>query len=480
MSSDLPLPVPFTSDTKLNVLNDINTPDAPEANTYGYLYKKTASNGLFWNTLGGGETNLVAGTAVTSFGTADNIFDGGQDVSAPSNTKAGTNALLTLGDGTAGGACTAFGRDVLSALPDDTFFTCFTGFGYFAGTTLTQGSNSVLIGAFCAENFASSTNDIFIGHYAGGNGVANDSNNNVAIGYGSMSDPSFNGYDNIALGTNSMFAVTTAHDNIAIGTTCAASMTTGQSNVFMGSLTANNFQDGINCVAIGAAAMQQNVSTNSMTAVGASALLQTTGLGNTGVGFQAGSGVTSGTSNTLLGYNSAVLTGTFNNCIVLGASARASATNQIRIGFATNGSSVQTNTYIDGILGVTVDPGTGTAVNVDFTGKLGTVLSSKRYKHDINLLDNSLINKVYDLEPVSFIMNDDKNNNINYGLVAEDVRDVIPELVVFQDGIDDDGKQTVQTVKYHYLPPLLLGAIKQMKGEINELRARCEYLEGKI
>ena len=157
------------------------------------------------------------------------------------------------------------------------------------------------------------------------------------------------------------------------------------------------------------------------------------------------------------------------------ASSRANATGQIRIGFSNVQATVQSNTFIDGINGSTVDPGTSAAVLVDTLGKLGTISSSKRYKYDIQDVSPNVIDRLFEMSPKTFKYKEDPKNTSTYGLIAEDIRDLIPDIVIYSkdaDGnriMDEDGYR-VETIQYHLLVPLLVGAVRELKREITELR----------
>ena len=84
----------------------------------------------------------------------------------------------------------------------------------------------------------------------------------------------------------------------------------------------------------------------------------------------------------------------------------------------------------------------GTAVFVNGSNQLGTTTSSRRFKHDINsMADDSA--SIYQLNPVTFAYNSDETDTKQYGLIAEEVDEVFPDIVVK----DEDGQP--YTVQYH-------------------------------
>jgi endosialidase-like protein len=101
---------------------------------------------------------------------------------------------------------------------------------------------------------------------------------------------------------------------------------------------------------------------------------------------------------------------------------------------------------------------------VNSSGQLGVVPSSVRYKRDVrNMGDAS--DKLMKLRPVSFRYKADPKGAQQYGLIAEEVEKVYPELVVK----GADGKP--ETVAYHLLPAMLLNELqKQARADQNRDR----------
>ena len=108
----------------------------------------------------------------------------------------------------------------------------------------------------------------------------------------------------------------------------------------------------------------------------------------------------------------------------------------------------------------------GIPVLVDNTGLLGTVASSERFKEEIEDMEDES-SPIMDLRPVTFCYKKDQTGTMQYGLIAEEVYDIMPELVA----LDDSG--IPYSVKYHDLPALLL-------NELQKLASRVEDLEKKL
>ena len=206
------------------------------------------------------------------------------------------------------------------------------------------------------------------------------------------------------------------------------SNTTGTSN------TANGFQ-----------ALQSNTIGSTNVATGVSALLNNTaGNNNTAIGYFALSRCVLGNNNIAIGsYAGAFLTGSNNIC--LSAFGATGENNTMRLGKY----GVQKTTFIAGVSGGTVPA--GVPVIIDTLGHMGTINSSARYKENIQPMAKSS-ETILSLKPVSFRYKKelDPNAILQFGLVAEDVEKVDPDLVAR----DEEGKP--YTVRYEAVNAMLL------------------------
>src|SRR5438132_919085 len=197
--------------------------------------------------------------------------------------------------------------------------------------------------------------------------------------------------------------------------------------------------------AIGSGALLANTTANSNIAVGDSALLNnTTGSNNTAIGAGAGENLTIGDSNIDIA-----------NPGVAGESAT------IRIG-----SGNQTSTFIAGINGTAV---TGTGVVVSASGQLGVATSSARFKYEIKPMDKTS-EALFALKPVSFRYKKeiDPEGTWQFGLVAEEVQNVNPALVVR----DTEGKP--YTVRYDAVNAMLLNEFLKEHHKVEQLKQDFE------
>lgn len=250
----------------------------------------------------------------------------------------------------------------------------------------------------------------------------------------------FTGGANIGIGSLTLNAITTGTTNICIGYNVAPSLTTGVGNTIIGNQPAALLTTGTSNVAIG----------------GSSLGTLTTGSRNVAIGVLASSGINAvGSDNIHIGYSTGIAAG--------------ADTNTLRIGNGTGGGAGQINrAIISGIRGIATGVADAIAVLIDSNGQLGTVSSSRRYKENIQHL--TLGDEVLKLQPVTFTYKE--NGTPDFGLIAEEVAQVLPDIVVYKDG-------EPETVQYHKLPVLLLDALQKQDATIKELQWRIKNLENR-
>jgi len=335
---------------------------------------------------------------------------------------------------------------------------------------------------------------------AGAFALENDStgNLNTALGAYAMQDNT-NGYLNTASGAEALRFNTSGNSNTAIGAEALLINTTGSNNTAAGLSALVNSSTGSDNAAFGASALATAYGASRNTAVGSRALISAETSDNTAVGYSAlggaitgsaqddtgvGSGAlhkVQGTGNTAVGFHSGYAAVEGDNNTIVGASALSSigaGSSNIAIGAGSaqklvSGSSnidignpgaaqesgiirigtpgTQTKTYLAGIVGV---PISGSAVYVTATGQLGVAPSSERYKTDIAPIGPAA-DKLRDLRPVHFRLKNDPDGSVQYGLIAEEVDKVFPELVI------RDAGGTIQGVHYEELAPMLISELQQ-------------------
>jgi hypothetical protein len=255
------------------------------------------------------------------------------------------------------------------------------------------------------------------------------------------------------MGAFALFSNTMGIENTASGEGALQSNTTGGGNAASGYLALALSTTGHNNTANGTLALFSNTMGTNNTANGALALFSnTTGNGNTALGFQAGHDLTTGDNNIDIGVN------------VVGM---AGESNTIRIG---NLNIVAT--FIRGISGTAV---AGTAVVVDANGQLGVAPSSKRFKNDIKPMEKAS-EALLSLKPVTFRYKKqiDPKGTSQFGLVAEDVEKVNPDLVVR----DKNGE--IYTVRYDQVNAMLLNEFLKEHRKVEQQQVRISELNSRL
>lgn len=277
---------------------------------------------------------------------------------------------------------------------------------------------------------------------------------------------------NVGLGLDALQNVTLGEFNVAIGGPAPlGSLTTGSSNVALGRALVDN-TTGHNNIGIGTNALaSQTIGSNNI-GIGTNALLsQATGSNNIGIGTNALLEVTSGSNNIAIGILAAAnVLGSGNGNIHIGHAGAASDSSTIRIG------SAQLRTFIAGIRGTATGVADAIPVMIDSNGQLGTVSSSRRYKDDIRDMGVAS-SRIHQLRPVTFRYVKPYRNGarpVQFGLIAEEVAEVFPELVV----VNQDGQP--ETVKYQDLTPMLLNELQNEHVRGTRHAARIEELEAEV
>ncbi len=186
------------------------------------------------------------------------------------------------------------------------------------------------------------------------------------------------------------------------------------------------------------------------TAIGSYCLISnTTGVLNTAVGVSALAAHVSGDKNTALGYVAGGNVTTANNVICIGA--------------LVGGANVDNSCYIGNIWN---QPGGSQAVYVNSDGKLGLQTSSRRFKDEIQPMEQAS-EVIYSLKPVSFRYKPEiePTRPRGFGLIAEDVEKVSPNLVTRS----SDGK--VNSVRYDAVNAMLLNEFLKEHRKVEELQA---------
>jgi hypothetical protein len=330
---------------------------------------------------------------------------------ARGNTAGGTNAVVNV---TTGSNNTGFG---LSALQRNTIGDFNTASGYAALFFNTTGDHNTASGALALLSNTTGSFNTASGEQALQNNTTG--NTNTATGYRALY-LNTTGIYNTASGTGALYSNTTGSNNTATGINALPFLTAGNNNTSLGSPTLYKLTAGSNNLALGA---------------------------------NAGSNLKSGSNN-----------------VYLANAGAASESSAIRIG------SNQSRTFIAGIRARRTGAANAVPVVIDSNGQLGTINSSARFKKDIqDMADAS--HKLLQLRPVTYRYkeaDDNGANPIEYGLIAEEVAKVYPDLVAH----GADGQ--IETVQYHKLTPMLLNELQNMNKSLQAANQQGESLASQL
>ena len=360
------------------------------------------------------------------------------------NTATGRSALRlnTTGDNN-----TATGTEALRSNTDGSFNTAA---GEDALRSNTTGDNNTGTGASALQDNTTGFDNTATGVQA----LQDNStgNSNTAIGASALLRNT-TGAGNTATGADALRSNTDGFFNTATGNEALQSNGTGSFNTAMGDGAMSDNTTGGENTAMGVSALGSNTTGRVNTAVGRTALANnTTGSRNTAIGSNALNRNTTGTDNTALGRLAGFNQTTGSNNIYIDHVGNSGESNIIRIG----------------------DPGhTGGAF---IAGVQVVAPSSRRFKKDIHDMDSASSGLMH-LRPVTFRYKKayaDGERPLQYGLIAEEVAEVYPELVVR----NDEGQ--VQTVQYHKLNSMLLNEVQKQNREIEKQAERMEAQQEQI
>jgi hypothetical protein len=377
-------------------------------------------------------------------------------------------------DGGYPGNNTAEGNNALFNLTTGLYNTALGGLALYSNTGGSGNTATGLSALYHNTTGASNTANGRSALFSNTTGIRNTATGYSALLYNSI------GSSNTANGYQALFSNVTGNGNTANGFAALAHSTSGSFNTAIGNGTlplseyggeqntaiGNNalgsLATGDGNTAIGADAMSNGPTSWGNTAIGVRALQNTHAFGNfgsnnTAVGADALANNTIGYSNIALGW--------------LAGSNIIDQANVICIGAA--GENVSNTCYIGNIYGQVSSRGTAVFVNSD--GKLGTFSSSRRFKEEIKPMEHAS-EALFGLKPVTFRYKKaiDSQGIPQFGLVAEDVESVNPDLVVR----DTEGK--VNTVRYEAINAMLLNEFLKEHRTVQRLKSTVAKQEATI
>jgi hypothetical protein len=396
-----------------------------------------------WSLLGGiGATGATTGVS-TDTGNTLVERDSTGSFSAQDVTLAGNLNLSATASSSSAGTITLNGEPLISENPAQ--------YDLFIASTQPSG--------------AAGATDLNTGVGCGAAAALTTGTFNTALGAQALTSCT-SGSNNVAVGTNALSLVSTSSQDTAVGSQAGQSSQSGP-------VTAVGYQallqnsTGTDNVAVGSIALANNTAGSSNVAVGDGALALSTGSGNVALGNQAGNSLT-GANNIAIGASSGSLLTTGSSNIDIGNQGFAGESGVIRIGSGAN-----SNAYIAGIVNTAL--AAGTAVYVGPDGELGTTVSSRRFKTDIiDIGDASDV--LLALRPVAFRYRPEiePSGALQYGLIAEEVAEKAPELVV------RDSQGQPYSVQYNLVNALLLNEVQRLHGQNDDLRSENAAFQARL
>ena len=293
---------------------------------------------------------------------------------------------------------------------------------------------------------------------------------NSAFGWFSLfsdADASFN--TGVGAGT---LLFNNAGDNTAVGAAALLFNTIGADNTAVGAAALVNNTDGSDNNAVGAFALNANVSGFFNNAHGHQALTANTNSENNAFGDLAMESNTTGSGNTAIGDDALRFNVTGSDNVAVGNEAGTGlgddVNNCIAIGAPGDGpfALLDNTCFIGSIFGEPVsDPGSQVPVFVDQFNVVGVFnTSSRKLKHDVKPMDKAS-ETIYQFKPVTFKYNSDWKGTTQYGLIAEEVNEVDPQLVVR----GRDGE--IMAVHYEQISNMLLNEFLKEHKKVQGLEA---------
>lgn len=319
----------------------------------------------------------------------------------------------------------------------------------------------------CTRGATAGTENVVLGSAPAG-GVAGTLNtvvgNRAALG-------GLSGNENVAIGGSALGASSAGSFNVAVGSRALISGTAGTENVSVGAQALPNSNGDFN-TAVGSRAVG-GVTGSGNAALGSFALTSlAAGDGNVAAGAQALVSLADGSSNIALGPSAGFLLQTGTNNIYVGHPGMPGETgesNTIRIGMPPQGP-----TFIAGIYGAAAAD--TIPVAIDPNGQLVAPSSSRRYKQDVRDMGDAS-RRLLDLRPVTFryaARSTAGDTNADYGLIAEEVSEVYPDLV------SRNAAGEPEAVQYQKLTPMLLNELQRQQRTIDELMRRLSAAEAAL
>ena len=376
------------------------------------------------------------------------------------NTAEGQNALFSL---TTGGFNTAVGFFSLRSNTIGQFNTA-TGAGTLLASTADENTATGAAALLSNTSGTANTANGAFALFSNTSGGFNTANGDSALSSNTV------GSQNTATGISALTSNTSGSSNTGNGAYALANNTTANDNTANGMFALFSNTDGIDNTANGSQALYSNTTGDRNTAMGLGALFaNSTGASNTAVGVSALGNNTNAVANTALGHDALNnSTGNFNTALGYATGSGITTANAVTcIGAQVAGADVSNTTWIANVYGVATQSGTTAPVVVSDNGQLGIAASSERFKKDIATMEKAS-ESILSLRPVTFHYRTDTTGAAQFGLIAEEVAKVNPDLVLR----DEEGKPF--TVRYDAVNAMLLNEFLKEHRKVEDLKKELQ------
>ncbi|MDN3493447.1 tail fiber domain-containing protein [Winogradskyella bathintestinalis] len=392
------------------------------------------------------------------------------------NTAVGASALSKNSTGSRNTAIGSF------AMLDNTAGSVNTAIGYDALGFNTTGINNIAIGEKALYGNIEGFNNTAIGT---GALHQNKSSNNTANGFNALY-LNWDGYHNTGIGVDALYSNYDGNNNTAVGHSALRANNNGDSNTAIGFSALWSNDIGYENTATGYQALYDNTTGSNNTVIGRNALYNNiSGNYNIAIGSNSGLNHTSGSNNIFIGnFSGASVLANNNNKLFINNEASDNPliygefdTNLIRIGgsLSIQNASDPTSTWR-----LQTRPNGSLALyrNSSYRGYFHETtgvyssISDRKTKKDITALENGTLEKVMQLNPVSYLMKDQNDTKRNLGLISQEVQDIFPSITNYVEEAD------LITLSYTELIPVLIKALQEQQ-EIIEAQSAKDIIQDK-
>ncbi len=384
------------------------------------------------------------------------------------------NAVLNMGGGidfsradSNGNGIYMQGVSFLNTYNNNTFI------GKQSGNFSLTSNYTVGVGLGALQKLSSGDYNTAIGHYSMGNPLTPSvtGNSNTGLGYASLYNIT-TGRSNVGLGLSALQSLTSGDYNTAIGERAMGSANvTGIQNVAIGSQAGWSLTSGNYNILLGGASLGTNSVGNSNISIGYGSAYNNTGSDNVFIGDYAGN-TNNGSGNVFIGHDAGRATAGSNKLVI----DNTSGSYLIYGEFDNNRVGINDTILSDTFeVGGNMRVGTGTdgcIKDADGTTLVGTCSSDERLKKNIESIGN-IVGKLSLLNPVTYNWRADEylemqlGTSTEYGLIAQEVEKVFPELVTS----DEFG---FEKIKFHILPFYLLQGVKDLYASSTEISTKLD------